>query len=111
MSSRNTDTSSAGAAQPFIRPESRATTSSWHNENEIGAPSSFSRFQKFSHGFRDVVQRNTGLLLFVASQAFYSMMDTAVKVLHGIDPPVTTLQLIIVRMVRRVCFVIGDFLF
>ncbi|KAF8906973.1 hypothetical protein CPB84DRAFT_1844102 [Gymnopilus junonius] len=77
----------------------------YESENEIGAPSS--RYQKFNHGFRDVVQRNTGLLLFVASQAFYSMMDTAVKVLHGIDPPVTTLQLIIVRMsITFVCCMI-----
>jgi len=37
-------------------------------------------------------QENSGLLYVVASQAFFSMMDTAVKKLHRIDPPVTTLQ-------------------
>ena len=85
-------------AEPLARPASRATTTSgW--EDEIGVPSS--PMQKFNRNFREGWKRNTGLLLFVAAQAFYAMMDTAVKVLHGVDPPVTTLQLIFVRMVRR----------
>ncbi|KAF8174539.1 drug/metabolite transporter superfamily, partial [Pholiota molesta] len=41
---------------------------------------------------------NTGLLLIAASQAFFSLMNVAVKKLNGIDPPVSTLELIAVRM-------------
>ncbi|KAF8647967.1 hypothetical protein AX16_006428 [Volvariella volvacea WC 439] len=48
---------------------------------------------------RDVVTNNTGLLLIMASQAFFSLMNVAVKTLNSIDPPVSTLQLIFVRMV------------
>jgi len=41
---------------------------------------------------REVVGRNTGLLLVAASQAFLSLMNVAVKKLNGIDPPVPTLE-------------------
>jgi hypothetical protein len=41
---------------------------------------------------KDVMQGNTGLLLFVASQAFLSFMNLAVKVLNTIDPPITALE-------------------
>ncbi|EAU83500.1 integral to membrane protein [Coprinopsis cinerea okayama7 len=44
------------------------------------------------------VRSNTGLLLIAASQAFFSLMNVAVKKLNTIDPPVTALQLIVVRM-------------
>ncbi|XP_006457167.1 hypothetical protein AGABI2DRAFT_154525 [Agaricus bisporus var. bisporus H97] len=46
-----------------------------------------------------VYQRNVGLLLVVASQMFFSLMNVAVKKLNGIDPPVSALELIVVRMV------------
>jgi hypothetical protein len=38
------------------------------------------------------VKNNVGLLLVAASQAFFSMMNVAVKKLNSIDPPVETLQ-------------------
>ncbi|KAG5351647.1 hypothetical protein C0989_005419 [Termitomyces sp. Mn162] len=41
---------------------------------------------------------NAGLLLIIGSQAFFSMMNVAVKILNSIDPPVPTLELIAVRM-------------
>ena len=41
---------------------------------------------------KDVVKRNTGLLLFVASQAFLTFMNLAVKILNTIDPPITALE-------------------
>jgi hypothetical protein len=41
---------------------------------------------------RHFVARNTGLLLVIASQAFFSMMNAVVKRLSSIDPPVSTLQ-------------------
>ncbi|TFK38436.1 hypothetical protein BDQ12DRAFT_683659 [Crucibulum laeve] len=50
---------------------------------------------------------NTGLLLIVGAQGFFSSMDLAVKKLHGIDPPVTTLQLIFVRMsITYICSIV-----
>ncbi|KAG6896042.1 hypothetical protein C0992_010728 [Termitomyces sp. T32_za158] len=35
---------------------------------------------------------NAGLLLIIGSQAFFSMMNVAVKILNSIDPPVPTLE-------------------
>ncbi|KAF8966159.1 EamA-like transporter family-domain-containing protein [Flammula alnicola] len=47
---------------------------------------------------KGIIKNNTGLLLVAASQAFFSLMNVAVKKLNGIDPPVSTLELIAVRM-------------
>ncbi|GJE91689.1 DMT family transporter [Phanerochaete sordida] len=47
---------------------------------------------------REVVRDNTGMLLVAASESFYASMNLAVKELSGIDPPVTTMQLIWIRM-------------
>ncbi|KIM44306.1 hypothetical protein M413DRAFT_378913 [Hebeloma cylindrosporum] len=53
---------------------------------------------------REVLARNTGLLLVAASQAFFSLVNVAVKKLNGIDPPVPTLELVAVRMaITYVC--------
>ncbi|KJA16060.1 hypothetical protein HYPSUDRAFT_47806 [Hypholoma sublateritium FD-334 SS-4] len=53
---------------------------------------------------RDTARNNTGLLLVASSQAFFSLMNVAVKKLNGIDPPVSTLELIVVRMgITYVC--------
>jgi hypothetical protein len=38
------------------------------------------------------VKNNVGLLLVASAQAFFSFMGVAVKILHGIDPPVSTFQ-------------------
>lgn len=40
----------------------------------------------------DEVQNNAGLLLVAASQAFFSMMNVAVKKLNGLDPPVPAFE-------------------
>jgi hypothetical protein len=40
----------------------------------------------------EIAQRNTGLLLIVAAQAFFSVVDAIVKILHNVDPPMTTMQ-------------------
>ncbi|KAG6867921.1 hypothetical protein C0993_009515 [Termitomyces sp. T159_Od127] len=47
---------------------------------------------------------NAGLLLIIGSQAFFSMMNVAVKILNSIDPPVPTLELITVRMLITYVF-------
>ncbi|TFK38437.1 hypothetical protein BDQ12DRAFT_683662 [Crucibulum laeve] len=57
---------------------------------------------KLRHGvidsLKDWYNDNTGLLLVVGSQACFSLMDLAVQELDGMDPPVTTFQLIFFRM-------------
>lgn len=47
---------------------------------------------------RELVASNTGLLLVTASQAFFALMNVAVKKLNSLDPPVPPLELIFVRM-------------
>jgi hypothetical protein len=51
-----------------------------------------SRLQVFLKGAREVAGRNTGLLLIVASEAFFAMMEAAAKILQKVEPPVTTFQ-------------------
>jgi hypothetical protein len=51
-----------------------------------------SRLQVFLKGAREVAERNTGLLIIVASAAFFAMMEAAVKFLQKVEPPVTTFQ-------------------
>ncbi|TFK63953.1 drug/metabolite transporter superfamily [Pluteus cervinus] len=48
---------------------------------------------------REVYKNNVALLLVAAAQAFFSLMNVAVKGLNEIDPPVPTMQLIFVRMI------------
>ncbi|THH03429.1 hypothetical protein EW145_g6262 [Phellinidium pouzarii] len=45
-----------------------------------------------------IVKANAGLLLVAASQAFFALMNVAVKKLNSLDPPVPTLELVAVRM-------------
>ncbi|KAL5514086.1 hypothetical protein ACEPAG_2847 [Sanghuangporus baumii] len=46
----------------------------------------------------ELVQVNAGLLLVAASQAFFALMNAAVKKLNSLDPPVPALELVCVRM-------------
>ena len=45
-----------------------------------------SRLDALLSDAREVVQRNTRLLLIVASQAFFSVIGAIVKILHKVDP-------------------------
>ena len=51
-----------------------------------------SRLDALLSDAREVAQRNTGLLLIVAAQAFFAVADATVKILRKVDPPVTTMQ-------------------
>ncbi|KAF8810383.1 hypothetical protein BYT27DRAFT_6493655 [Phlegmacium glaucopus] len=66
------------------------------DEGEGTVPSRIHSWLASANGVR---QRNTGLLLVIASQVFLSLMNVAVKMLNSIDPPVTTLELVAVRMI------------
>ncbi|CAA7267825.1 unnamed protein product [Cyclocybe aegerita] len=79
-----------------LKSKSSASAISTSQYPQVGKPGSVS--VAFSEA-KDVGRRNAGLLLVVASQAFFSMMTTTVKVLHGIDPPISTFQLVWVRSV------------
>ncbi|KAL5501012.1 hypothetical protein ACEPAH_9399 [Sanghuangporus vaninii] len=46
----------------------------------------------------ELVRVNAGLLLVAASQAFFALMNVAVKKLNSLDPPVPALELVFVRM-------------
>ncbi len=48
--------------------------------------------QKLTKQIQDGFKRNTGLLLITASQAFFALMNVAVKKLNSLDPPVSTMQ-------------------
>ncbi|KII84765.1 hypothetical protein PLICRDRAFT_126632 [Plicaturopsis crispa FD-325 SS-3] len=54
--------------------------------------------QKLKDRASALIARNTGLLLVTASQALFSATNVAVKKLNDIDPPVPTLELVLVRM-------------
>ena len=51
-----------------------------------------SRIHNWLASAKDFVQRNTGLLLFIASQVFLSFMNLAAKILNTIDPPIAALE-------------------
>ncbi|KAI0808219.1 hypothetical protein C8Q74DRAFT_1231955 [Fomes fomentarius] len=60
---------------------------------------------------RELVERNTGLLLVASSQLFFSLMNVGVKVLNNLDPPVSAVELILVRMgITWICCVIYMYL-
>jgi hypothetical protein len=42
--------------------------------------------------WKKVVANNVGLLLITGSELFFAFMHLAVKILSGIDPPVTTFE-------------------
>ncbi|KAJ3562036.1 hypothetical protein NP233_g9827 [Leucocoprinus birnbaumii] len=72
------------------------------NASDQGSPTHPGRWkkpaQKLFDATRETYAQNVGLLLIVGSQMFFSLMNVAVKKLNSIDPPVTPLQLIVVRM-------------
>ena len=74
------DVPNAGEREPLLAP----------NTGEI--IENLSRLQVFLKGAREVAVRNTGLLLIVASEAFFAMMEAAAKILLKVEPPVTTFQ-------------------
>jgi len=57
-----------------------------------GAVENSSILQALLTDAREVAKRNTGLLLILAAQAFFSVADAIVKILQNVDPPVTTMQ-------------------
>lgn len=76
--------SSSGSRHPEDHEESRPTVE--------GEGSDSSRIHSWLTAVKDIVQRNAGLLLVVASQAFLTLMNVAVKILNNIDPPITALE-------------------
>lgn len=52
----------------------------------------FHRLQHVSDSTLSFLNVNAGLLLVAASQAFFASMNTAVKKLNNLDPPVSALE-------------------
>ena len=81
-----------------LNPSSSRLRSEEHDDTytlpeSVGEEGSISlRIHSWLTSAKDVMQRNTGLLLFVASQAFIAFMDLAVKISNTIDPPITALE-------------------
>ena len=113
ISFSSTCMSSSRSAYTAITPE-YANFPTPHSPVPTGLKPSFSRLQSEEHeafvlsveeegnipsrihnwlaSAKNVVQRNTGFLLFVASQVFLTFMNLAVKILNTIDPPITALE-------------------
>ncbi|KAG5641444.1 hypothetical protein DXG03_005218 [Asterophora parasitica] len=94
-------------AYTALATEPQSPTNSSHEflpEDELAPqwPITCGRWHEGCRTAADIFQSNTGLLLVTASQAFFSMMNTAVKKLNSIDPPVSTFE---VRTV--ICGLIG----
>ncbi|KAM6499708.1 integral membrane protein DUF6 [Amanita muscaria] len=67
-------------------------------EETVDAPKSVMKKRSVFSSTRELVTENTGLLLVVLAQAFLTMMHAAAKQLSTVDPPVSALQVILVRM-------------
>ncbi|KAF8876603.1 hypothetical protein CPB84DRAFT_1795735 [Gymnopilus junonius] len=59
----------------------------------------------------DIMKKNTGLLLITASQAFGAITNISVKMLNTIEPPISTLQLVAIRMFMTYLFCLGYMLY
>jgi hypothetical protein len=59
---------------------------------ELWPPRKESRVRRIWKGAKRTWKGNVGLLLVAGSQAFFSLMNVAVKKLNSIDPPVSALQ-------------------
>lgn len=57
----------------------------------------YQRFQLVSDSVLYFLNVNAGLLLVAASQAFFAAMNTAVKKLNNLDPPVSALEVSIYK--------------
>ena len=84
-SSISTDLNSSTSRLQSEEPE--ASSLSVNEERGIS-----SRIHSWLALAKDVVQRNTGLLLFITSQIFLTFMNLAVKILNTIDPPITAFE-------------------
>ncbi|KZT65709.1 DUF6-domain-containing protein [Daedalea quercina L-15889] len=76
---------------------SRRPTGSVNNQRSF-QNSLTTKWRKFFSKCNMTCENNIGLLLITVSGAFASMMNTLVKKLNSIDPPVPILELILVRM-------------
>ncbi|KAI0740153.1 hypothetical protein C8Q76DRAFT_706953 [Earliella scabrosa] len=77
----------------------RATPRSWHSLTRSARQSC------------QLVKNNIGLLLVASSQLFFSLMNIGVKKLNSLDPPVSAVQLILVRMgITWLCCVVYMYL-
>jgi len=77
-----------------------------YNSEELFRQRRSSRFAVAVKRVKEFFSLNAGLLLVVAAQGVFSLVNVAVKILQSLDNPVSTLELIIVRMgITYICSV------
>ncbi|KAK0187175.1 drug/metabolite transporter superfamily [Armillaria mellea] len=77
-----------------------------NSSDDVTVVESKSRWRRVVEGTQKITRDNAGLLLVTLSQFLLSGVNVAVKELNGIDPPVGTFELIVVRMsITYVCSV------
>jgi hypothetical protein len=69
-------------------------------QQQMQTPKWLSKGKSVRRATREFVADNAGLLLVILSQAFFSMMNAAVKLLSTVDPPVTALQVCLLAQKR-----------
>lgn len=83
----------ADLAQPQqlepVTHNTHAASAEGHGSSGLGK---WARVHNAAEALTSVYQRNVGLLLVIASQMFFSLMNVAVKKLNSIDPPVSALE-------------------
>ncbi|KAF7361337.1 Aldo-keto reductase [Mycena sanguinolenta] len=84
------------ALQPFAETSTSSTSATTFLPDPTVVTDS--RWQSVVHSVHEFISFNAGLLLVTAAQAVFSLVNVAVKMLQSLDEPVSTLELIIVRM-------------
>ncbi|KAJ7074664.1 hypothetical protein C8F01DRAFT_1101403 [Mycena amicta] len=78
-------------------------------DSDIRSPSAEARNSKWrvaANRVQGFLSLNAGLLLVTAAQGVFSLVNVAVKILQSLDEPVSTLELIVVRMaITYICSV------
>ena len=103
MFARNTYTPSenAAVANNPVLDESTPLISTVLRDGHIALQESWN--EKAARMTRDIVKRNTGLLLITVSQLFFSLLNVAVKKSKSLDPPISTMQVCYINPVDYLC--------
>jgi hypothetical protein len=93
MASRSTFTTLSPNFTNFVIPGASAKSPSSPPLDDISEEEEVhSKWRVMLVAVNSFVKDNVGLLLVASAQAFFSFIGVAVKILHGIDPPVSTFQ-------------------
>ncbi|TFK25310.1 hypothetical protein FA15DRAFT_703853 [Coprinopsis marcescibilis] len=97
---------------PLLAEERPGSSTAWDQttsseEDALGDAPRESWTRRLLSSLKRVVMNNAGMLLIAAAQIFFSLMNVTVKRLNGMDPPVSALELVAVRMsVQYLCCIV-----